>query len=66
MDTPFVEANALLALEDGPPDYAAAREHMSDLSMGELNALEHQAERLAALCREMARERRNEIEDGTA
>lgn len=62
--TPFVEANALLALEDDP-DYDAAREHLSDQSIGELYALERQAKRLFEFCRVLANERRDEIEDGS-
>jgi hypothetical protein len=60
--TPFIESNALLALDDGPPDYADARSHLGELSIGELYALERQAKRLAELCHVMAAEKRDEIE----
>lgn len=62
--TPFAESNALLALDDDAPDYPEARESLSDFSIGELLNLERQAKRLVDLCRTMANEKRNEIEDG--
>ena len=63
--TPFIEANALIALEESP-DYAEARSSLSELSIGELYALKRQAERLRELCIEIAHERRDEIEDGVS
>jgi hypothetical protein len=60
--TPFIEANALLALDDGAPDYDEARSSLVLLSMGELYALERQARRLAELCRVIANEQRDELE----
>jgi hypothetical protein len=61
--TPFIEANALLALDDGAPDYDDARSHLVELSIGELYALERQAKRLYEFCRVIANEKRDEIED---
>lgn len=56
--TPFIEANALLALDDGEPDYANAREALASCSIRELQALERQSERLAELCRTLTHEMR--------
>ena len=61
--TPFIEANALLALDDGAPDYDDARSHLNELSIGELYTLQRQAKRLVELCRVVADEKRDEIED---
>lgn len=61
--TPFVEANALIALEDGPPDYDEARSYLVELSMAELSALEAQAKRLMEFCRVLHNEKRDEIEE---
>jgi hypothetical protein len=63
--TRFIEANALLALDDGAPDYDEARSHLAELSIGELYTLQRQAKRLVELCRVVADEKRDEIEGGS-
>lgn len=59
--TNFSEANALLALDNGQPDYALAREVLADYSLGELNNLRKQANRLSEICEILADEKREEL-----
>lgn len=59
--TPYSEANALLALDDGAPDYDAARASLSDYSISELCALRRQADRLANFMQELIGEKRDQL-----
>lgn len=61
--TPFIEANALLAINDDR-DYAEARHILCDESLSGLYALEQTARALADFCRDLANERRDAVEDG--
>lgn len=50
------EANALLAVQNG--DFAEAREHLAEYSVGELHALADVADDLSSLCGTLARDAR--------
>lgn len=52
--TDYIEANALLALQDGEPE--AAREMLRELTLPGLDRVARAAHELFWLCRELARE----------
>lgn len=50
--TPYVEANALLALDGTAEGEDRAREKLTDMLPGELDSLRYQADRLSQLVRD--------------